>query len=355
MQRDAQVRACLATKKFAVLSEQAAVFPAEGSPLARRAADTVRAQLRAVPGGVAGIVEGTLDALAMGYALGELIWTEGGTLAEVRWHDPRRWRFVPDDTGHGMLPEWRETGTTFPRERFLCYTYQARYGDPYGESDLVAAYRPWATKDQLRRMWLTALDRFGAPIPVAKVPPTWAQAEIAHLSRLLTRVQHESSLVVSRDVEIELALDTGRVEPARAFVTAIAYEDTQIARAILGQELTTQSGGPTGRGSYALGKVHQGVCDDWIQALREEIAGKVLTDQLARRITLLHYGPDAAQTACPTVRFPNLTDSELAARRDLIRDLITGGVVAPEEAWIRQWLGVPDSTQEKEKPDAKTV
>jgi phage gp29-like protein len=342
MQRDAQVRACLTTKRFAVLSERAEVHPREDSPLARRAADTVRTQLNAIPGGIGGIVAGALDALAMGYAVGELIWAEEGSLSEVRWHDPRRFGFVLDAHGRLESLELRETGATYPKERFVCYTYQGRYGNPYGESDLVAAYRAWATKDQLRRMWLTALDRFGAPIPVAKVPPHWTPAETEHLSRLLTRVQHESSLVVSREVEIELALDTGRVEPARAFVTAIAYEDTQIARAILGQELTTQAGGASSSGSYALGRVHQSVYEDWIQALREEIAETVLTAQIAQPITANQFGGSVAQAVCPIVRFPNLTEEEQAVRRDLIRELLSGGVVAPTEAWIRTWLGIPE-------------
>ena len=129
------------------------------------------------------------------------------------------------------------------------------------------------------------------------------------------------------------------MEPARAFVTAIEYEDTQIARAILGQELTTQ-GNSGGSGSYALGKVHQEVATDWVQSLRSQIAAQVLTP-LARTLTLYHHGPDAAAHHCPTIAFPNLTPDELAGRQALITALISGQVIAPTEGWIRSWLGVP--------------
>jgi hypothetical protein len=54
MQRDAQVRACLTTKRLAVLSEGVEVHPADSSPAAVRAADVVRDQLAGIPGGAAG-------------------------------------------------------------------------------------------------------------------------------------------------------------------------------------------------------------------------------------------------------------------------------------------------------------
>ncbi len=338
MRRDAQVRACLTTKVCAVLSEGAEVHPADDSQAATWAADTVRTQLNAVPGGIAGIVAGTLDALAMGFSVGELVWGWDGSLVSVRWHDPRRVQFHASDTGDVQEVEFLDSGLRFPRSRFLLYAYQSRYGNPYGESDLCPAYRPWATKDQVQRMWLSALDRFGAPIPVAKVPLTWSQSEMDRLTTLLAKIQNETSLVLPADVELDVALQEGRVEPARAFVVATRYQDTQIARAILGQELTTQ-GNSDGAGSYALGKVHEGVATDWIQSLRSEIAETVLTGQAAAAITEMWYGPLAP---VPLIRFPNLTDTEMARRQTLVQSLISGAVVAPSESWIRRFVGVPE-------------
>jgi phage gp29-like protein len=272
-----------------------------------------------------------------GYAVGEMIWDEGATLRAIRWHDPRRFAFEADDWGAVTGLRLLDAGTVYPVERFLLYTHGGRFGNPYGESDLVAAYRPWATKDQLRRMWLSALDRFGAPVPVARVPRTWDQSEMDALSTTLGKLQNESALVVPEDVTVDVSLDAGRVEPARAFVTAIEYEDTQIARAILGQELTTQ-GASRGAGSYALGRVHQGVADDWIQSLRASLADRLLTAQLSARITAQHH-PTAP---VPRITFPNLAPSELAARRELIASLVAGNVVAPDEGWVRRYLGLPE-------------
>jgi phage gp29-like protein len=337
MQRDPQVRACLTTKRLAVLSEAVEVHPADQSAAAVRAADVVRDQMASIPGGAGGIVAGALDALAMGCAIGEYVWNLDGTLGRIRWHDPRRFQFAADGLGDVVELVLLDAGVRFPAERFVVYSYQSRYGNPYGESDLVSAYRPWAQKDAVQRMWLSALDRFGAPTPVARVPQTWQQTDIDHLSGLLARLQSDSSLVVTDDVAFDATFFQGRIEPAKAFDTAALWCDTQIARAILGQELTTQ-GSSGGAGSYALGKVHQDVADDWIQALRAEIAECLLTGQVARQICTMAVGPDAP---CPVVRFANLTPEEMDRRRSLVQALLTGGVVQPTEGWIRSWLGIP--------------
>ena len=300
MRRDAQVRACLTTKKRAVLSEEAEIFPADDSESAMNAARFVETTIARLHGGMSGIVSGALEALSFGFALGEYIWNEGGELDAIRWHDPTRFQFHSDPLGNLLEVEVMDAALRLPYDHFVHYTYQSRYGDPYGESDLVAAYRPWSQKDLTQRMWLRALDRFGAPIPVARVPSNWQQDDIDSLSRLLARLQNESSLVLTDDVKLDITLDAGRVEPARAFHTACAWYDGQIARAILGQELTTSGG--SGSGSYALGKVHAGVQEDWVQSLRSEIAAVVLTSQIARRVVTQQFG---ASCPCPVIRFPN--------------------------------------------------
>ena len=221
MQRDAQVRACLTTKRLSVLSEKVEVHPSADSPVARQAADVVRAQLNAVPGGAASILTGAMDALAMGFSIGELLWQDDGTLARVAWHDPRRFVFWGDSGGEVVEVEAIDAGLHFPRDRFVIYTYQGRYGNPYGESDLVAAYRPWSEKDLIRRLWLVALDRFGTPTPVAKVPKTWDQPACDRLTAQLNHLQSDSALVVPEEVEITSILDAGRGEPGAGFASAI--------------------------------------------------------------------------------------------------------------------------------------
>ena len=338
MSRDAQVRACLTTKRLSVLSSRVEVRASGPGADAAHIARVVEAQLGGVEGGVAGIVTGALDALAMGYAVGELLWTPEGALSQVRWHDPRRFVFEGDAWGDVEFVTLLDAALRLPRDRFVLYAYNARYNNPYGESDLVSAYRAYASKEAIRRMWLTALDRFGAPTPVAHVPPSWSQEDCDRLAQQLSNLQTQSALVVPSDVQFSDALEYSRLEPGVGFRHAVDFENAEIARAILGQELTTGTGSGGGGASYALGKVHEDVAARWIQALRADVAARVLEGQVARAITTMQFGP---QTPAPRVTFPALSDAEMDARRQLIVGLVGGGVVAPSEGWIRAYLDLP--------------
>lgn len=344
MQRDAQIRACLTTKRLSVLSETVEVHPADGSAAAAQAADLVRTQLAGLVGSAAGIVTGALDALAMGFSVGELIWDLDGALCQVTWHDPRRFAFHGDLYGDVAEVEVLDAALRFPRSHFVVYTYGGKYGNPYGESDLTAAYRSWTEKDIVRREWLVALAKFGSPVPIARVPISYDQAAIDALSAQIGNTGVGAALVVQNDVEI---LDIGAahlIEPGAGFATNCMYQDAQIARAILGQEMT--SGGNSGSGgssSMAMAVVHLDVQTDWIQALRSDVAESVLTDQVARQIVMMAMGPEAAASVCPSVRFPNLSPDELAARQLVISAMVLGQVVAPGEAWIRSYLGLPEA------------
>ena len=335
MMRDAQVNACVRTKQFSVLSETADVFPGDGTAAAERAADAVRAAFARIPGGVSGIVSGALDAIVMGYAVGELVWDGVGGLSKVLWHDPRRFVAVADDVGDLEAVDLPDRDLRFDAARFVWYAYNARYGNPYGESDLTPAFRYYTQKDQVQRMWMMALDRFGAPTPVAYVPHSFGQARSDALANQLGNLQTDTAIVVENDVRVTYDLEHTRTEPAKAYDTASQYLDAQIARAILGQDLTTNG---TGGGSYALGKVHADVLTDRVQMLRSEIAEVVLTEQVARRICLYACG---AQVTPPVVRFPNLSAGDMQARAALVDAMLKGRVVAPEEAWLRAYLGLP--------------
>ncbi len=344
MIRDAQVRACLTTKQLSVLSEQATVHPADGSPDALRAAQIVEAQIAQLRGGWGRIVAGALDALVWGVAVGEYVWADDGTLAQIAWHDPRRVQLWADAYGSVEYVTVRDApDVRFPASRFVLYAHNARWGRAWGDGDLGAAYEPWQRKQMLNRMWLSALDRFGTPPVVGKFPSVWRQEEADRLAHQLANLQTESAITVPDGVEV--TFENPRVEPGAGFEQAITYQDRQIARALLGQELTTQ----TGQGaSHALGKVHQSVADDWVQSLRSEIAETVLTHGVARAIIATMLGENYAATVTPRVAFPNLSPDELAARASLIETLIRGDVVAPAEGWIRSFLGVPER-QEKDE------
>ena len=71
---------------------------------------------------------------------------------------------------------------------------------------------------------------------------------------------------------------------------AIEFHNREIARSILGQTLTTDEGRRVG--SLALGKVHLQVLILQLEAIRRDLADRVMTEQVIRPLIELNFGPE---------------------------------------------------------------
>jgi phage gp29-like protein len=105
--------------------------------------------------------------------------------------------------------------------------------------------------------------------------------------RALQDIQEHTAVVHPR--EIEVGLLGGGGEPSQGYMDAIDHHNREMARAIVGQTLTTDEGRRVG--SLALGKVHLQVFLLQVNALRRDLADAVLTEQLARPLVEANFGP----------------------------------------------------------------
>jgi phage gp29-like protein len=349
MTHDPQVKACLDTKKFAVLSRGWEVHPASDSAEDVRTADFCRWALSNMDGSILDAGYDVLDALAFGISLCEINYRLLDTgpwhgfigLANIKPKDIRHFTIRTDEF-YNVKALRLAAGTELDPAKFLLYTYMPRYGNPYGEADLRAAYQSWYAKYQILTWWNKYLEKFGIPTVVgsyaAKAGYTQAQ-QLAFLTQI-SQIQNESGLVVPDDLKLELLQSTNSAAPGATFDELVSYHDRAIAKSILGQTLTTDS---TARGAtYALGAVHFDVLRFYINKLTRDLEG-VMMYQLLGRLVGFNFPPG---TATPLFKFGKIDDDRLAVVGTLISQLITGQVIAPDEPWIRSYLGLPAATAE---------
>lgn len=341
MQGDPQVKACLATKKFAVLSRGWDIQAASTSADDQAIAQFVRQALTQMRGTLLDALYDVLDALALGVSLVEINWVlraDGKIgLHSLKAKDPALFQFECDPflnlTGlRGAM------GGVYPLDKFLVYTYMPAYENPWGQSDLRAAYRPWFVKEQLLRWWAKYMEKFGMPT----VRGTYASGkgyskkqQMEFLS-LVAAIHNESAVVVPDDLQIALLEATRGAEAG--FEQAISYLDRAIAKSILGQTLTSDS--TSGTNTNALGQIHMDVLGFYLQKLQRDLEQAVVNAQLIDRLVACNFGPDAAR---PTFHLGALDDSRLSSVGALIKDLVAGNILAPDEPWIRGYLGLPDA------------
>ena len=343
MQADPQVKACLNTKKFAVLSQGWSVHAASESPEDIAVADFLRDALMAVRGGLLDALHDVLDALALGVSLVEIVYrmNEGGPYAgmvgllALKSKDPDGFTFETDAFGNvtalrGVL------GDLYPPDKFLRYSHMPRYENPLGQSDLRAAYKPWLAKQQLLRWWTKYLEKFGMPTVTGSydVERGYGADQQRELLALVAQVHNESAIVLPSDMHLGL-LETARAAPA-GFLEAVEYQDRAIAKSILGQTLTTD--GSASGATFALGSVHQDVLMFYLHKIQRDLEETVVGAQLLAPLVRYNFGPSVP---CPRFKLGTLDDGRLATAGRLVADLVAGKVIAPDEPWIRGYLGLP--------------
>ena len=370
MQNDAQVRACMSIKKFAVLSKGWEVHPASGDPRDREAADFVRFALADMRGSIQDVLYNALDALAKGFSVMELNYCvidrepyKGMIgLASIKSKDPSTFVFDLDDyanirslgrtgagTGVSGLQSRNQApvsglksrytldraNSALPPGKFVIYSYMPRYESPYGTSDLRAAYKHYWSKDILIRFLNIYLEKYGAPTArgtYKRGTPKSAQEE---LLKVLDRIQQETAIVIPDDVQVDL-MEAQRGGEA-GYLQAIEFHDKQIAKAILSQTLVVDEGARVG--SFALAKVHLDVVRMCLKKLKRDLEESVMQEQVIRR--LVDYNFTVA--AYPTFSLGPLEDQDVEQLAGVISKLVSGEVIKPDEGWIRGYLGIPSS------------
>jgi phage gp29-like protein len=174
-----------------------------------------------------------------------------------------------------------------PVDKFIIYAYNKKYAQPQGESDLKSAYSHWRIKRALIDQWNAHLEKYASPAIVGKFERGLSEEEQAALLDSLDKVQRQSALIHPDDIEVSL-LD-GRRAAESGYLEAIDYHNREIARAILGQTLTTDDSRKIG--SLALGKVHLQVLIMQLNGLRKDIAERVMNEQVIRPMVDMNFGP----------------------------------------------------------------
>jgi phage gp29-like protein len=298
MQRDSMVQTVLTVKRQGVLAASYRVEPSSASLAARRNADFVMENFAHMEGSATSILGQAMDAFAKGWSVQECIYESVGDrlmLAAVRAKDPATFGLKVDEFGNvtGLHLESRLSesssgkGDALPRDKFVLYANRGGYGRPKGRSDLDAAHPHWTSKSALLAAWRLHLEKFASPVVLGKYERGMPSEELSGLLAALDGLARRTAIV--HPSEVEIGTLGGGKDSAGGFMDAIEFHNREIARAVLGQTLTTDEGRRVG--SLALGKVHLQVFLLQLQAIRKELADKVMTEQVIRPLVELNFGP----------------------------------------------------------------
>lgn len=364
MRIDDEVKSALTLKKQAVISPGWDIEPASEDARDIEIAEFVEDTLNRIDGTVENMLMQVMTALDYGYSVVEKVWKiqDKGEFKEkivyksFKSKRPHNYEFDTDEFGNlrrdGLVLTGIDvTERRLPINKFIIYAYQQEFGNPYGTSDLRAAYRPWWSKDNAIKFWNISLERYGSPLAIGKVKRNTPGAGTTLLT-ILDKIQNKQSLVFNAD-DFELDFLEASKDIGKAFDLALAFNNKAIARSILLPDRLSSDGGSGAAGSFAMSKSHFDVFLWVVNFLRRELEDKVMFEQVIRPLVDINF---ADVDDYPVFKFRPLTDAQKIDLAEAFASAVQKGsitkVTLEDENYTRRVLSYPEVDEiEEDEPE----
>jgi SPP1 gp7 family putative phage head morphogenesis protein len=361
MRRDDQVKAAMVFKKLAVLKSGWTIDSPEEYGDDWEVAQFVRNQFEKLPGTLNESLRSIMTALDYGFSVSEKVYTdvEGGPFAgklglkAIKTRAPHDIGFEVTAGGDILDMGITQNERTMPRAKFVVFSHEAEFGNPYGRSDLEAAYRAWFAKDNSYLWLMMGLERYGVdPIVATYNSSAIGKPVQDKMMTILKRMQAATVAVFPRgdkkeDIEFWQPQQSGPMVDAFAKVLAMFNQD--IARALLMPGLLGFTA-DAAQGSLARSETHFEAFVLVIESLRRTLAEDVVQEQIIKQLVDLNYGP---QEDYPKFTFLPLTGEQRGTLLNEWAALVAQGIVTPteaDEAHIREIVSFPERN-----PDDVTI
>jgi len=347
--KDGHLYSVLQTRKNGVLSRGRKVVAASDSPRDREVADFVARALERIPAFDQALRD-ILDALGKGFSVTEIIWSVSGGRVLVEALKSRfQGRFVfgldgelrlldesecvalgalgaplrlgADPLGNaGAGP--RAPGRPVPPEKFIVFSFDARNGNPYGNGLCQKAYWYYWFKKNNLKFWVVFNEKFGSPTVVGRYRTGATDEERDRLLEVIESLQNDTGVVIPESMAVEL-LEARRSGNINTYRDLADWCNDEISKIVLGGTLTSSEGRRSG--SYALGRVHEAVRSEYVEADARALM-EVINTQLVSRLVAYNFGPGVVP---PRWEIDVADDADLEREAELDARLVGLGVPLP--------------------------
>lgn len=301
------------------------------------------------------ILRDILSSYDYGFSLAEPVYTLKNnkfSYRTVKVRPPHSFTFELDDRGNVLfvVQSTVEEGEKKLDPRiFLHHVYQPEFGNPYGISDLKAAYKAWKAKIFVDKFLGIYLERFAGPTAVGRAERNLSPSETTEFLNVIKSVQNATSLIIPKDTQIEF-IQTSR-DSSDAYLKALDYYNMRISRSLLVPDLVGVGGSDTQGGSFALGKKHFDIFLQNISFDRKSLERKI-NQKLIKQWLMINYGD---KYEC-TFRLKPPSNDDIIEYSKVWSEAVRGNLYKPTDEEInhfRNILGFPEGEIERQEPIAQ--
>lgn len=296
--KDGDVSNALQTLRLKVLSRTPQLSPADESSKAAEVKDFVQAQLDGLPN-FHSTLDCMLDAPGYGFSVQELIFDSSmGQASLIGINDCPQELFLFGNRNQPQIGQlqflgqpWASEGTLVPEEKFAVFTYRMRSRNRMGRPLLKEVFWPSWFKRHLLRLWLQYAEK-GPGTAVVKYPDSDDESEKRRAVQIAEALVTRTAIAVPETFDYDKdLLQIARSQNPQVYENSFRAMQYTIARIILGETLTSH-GGEDGKGTQALGSVHEETLDARVIELAMAHAA-VVNQSIVRPLVLWNCGPDA--------------------------------------------------------------
>lgn len=356
MADDDQVKACLQIKRDLIVGSGWSIKSDDSDENAEDLDDVIKDLRKAfdedleVP--IEDILEEILSGDTFGFSLSEKIFKDRDdssiTIRNIKTRHPATWLIHTDK--HGNIEKYEQQGVTenlkINPDSLIHYVNNRAFQNPYGKSDLRAAYAAWFTKRQVMKFYAIFLEKAASPTAVARYDAGVQKSAIDEIFNAIKNLQTKSALTIPKNIEMTyLEAKTA----GEAYEKALNLLNMWIGRALMIPDLLGFQGSETGGGSYALGK-------DQIRILflhilrRRRTLEALINKQIVWPIIVHNHG---FIENYPKFRLNPIRDEQMTEFVKLWLECVKGKTYKPSDEEINHFRNIIDFPQgdvEREAP-----
>lgn len=333
-EKDPHLFSQLQTRKNAVTGLDWEIIAYSSSELDKQIADFVEEVLLEIED-FEDILFDLLDAIGKGVAISEIIWDVDGAnriyVKKINCIHQKRLYWDFEDKLLIRTNRHPEGEILIPN-KYILHKYKARSGHPARAGILRVVAWMYLFKNYDVKDWVRFCEIFGMPIRLGKYNPGASDEDKLALMQALVSLGSDAAGIMPEGTSIDI-LEAQKQSSVDAFERLARYCDEQTSKAVLGQTLTSDSGG----GSFAQGKVHNDVRHDLTVADCKALASTIKRD-LIKPLVQFNFGINAD---VPKIKFDCKEPEDLKAECEILDTLINKAGLKVPAGYVYNKFNIP--------------
>lgn len=347
-EKDPHLFSQLQTRKNAVTGLDFEIIPFGDEPRDKEIADFIEEQINGIEG-FEEIETDLLDAVGKGFSVSEIMWGyEEGHVIVRQIKSRQQKRFFWDSLNDSFMVRTAEfpEGLPLPGNKFIIHQYKARSGHASRAGILRVVAWMYLFKNYDLKDWVSFAEVYGLPLRLGKYQPGASEADKAALMQALIQIGADAAGIIPDGTTIDF-ITTEKTSSSDLYERLARYCDEQVSKAILGQTLTSDSGG----GSYAQSKTHNDVRHDLTVADCKALASTLRRD-LIRPLCIFNFGEDRR---VPYIRFDCEESEDLTQTAEILGILIEKTGLRVPTSFIYKKFSIPEPEADEEIATPRSI